>query len=433
MTVTGTTQSSPWRHREFRVVWGGGLVNDIGDWLLMVALPLYVFTETSSGLTTALLFLVEMAPAAFLGTIAGSFVDRWDLRRALITTNLLQATALLPLLAVTPHRIWPAFVVAGTQSVLARVNNPATAALLPRLVPADQLMAANSAVAIGENLARLVGSPLGGIIVEVSGLRGVVLADGASFLVVALAISRVHADAGRAARESAKAVTVTGTEATEVDGVREGLRVIRRTPPLPTLVATMLLSQFAQGMFLVLFLAFVVRKLEGSGAEVGLLRGVQAVGGVLGGVLVARLARHARAGRLMGGGFLGMGVVSIAMWNAPALTTAIAVYAAFFIIAGLPAVALSVGITTSAQQFTPPRYLGQLIGTMQSGAAVGSALGTLVAGVLVDRVDITYLLDGQACIYLACGAIALLFVARVTFSGSDPGRPVGAHQRHAAP
>jgi predicted MFS family arabinose efflux permease len=420
---------SPWGNREFRLVWGGGLVNDIGDWLLMVALPLYVFTETSSGLATALLFLVEMAPAALLGTIAGSFVDRWDLRRTLITTNLLQATALLPLLAVTPHRIWPAFVVAGIQSVLARVNNPATSALLPRLVPADQLVAANSAIAVGQNLARLVGSPLGGIIVEVSGLRGVVLADGASFLVVALAISRVRADAGRAARGSA---AVTLAESSD-GGVREGLRVIRRTPPLPTLVATMVLSQFAQGMFLVLFLAFVVRKLEGSGAEVGLLRGVQAIGGVLGGLFVARVARDTQAGRLMAGGFAGMGVVSLAMWNTPVLTTAIAVYAAFFIVSGLPAVALSVGMTTAAQQSAPPRYLGQLVGTMQSGGAVGSALGTLAAGILVDRVDVTFLLDGQACIYLACGAIALLVVARVTFSDGDPGRPVGAHRRHIAP
>jgi MFS family permease len=419
MTVTtdavpGGQGSSLWRNREFRLVWGGGLINDIGDWLLMVALPLYVFTETNSGLKTALLFLVEMTPAAVLGTVAGSFVDRWDLRRTLIITNLFQAVALLPLLAVTPQRIWPAFVVAGVQSVLARVNNPANTALLPRLVPADQLVAANSAIAIGENLSRLVGSPLGGIIVEVSGLRGVVVADGVSFVVVALAVSRVRADAGRAARVPA-AVTEAAPSSR---GVRDGLRVIRNTPPLPTLVTTMTLAQFAQGMFLVLFLAFVVRKLGGSGAEVGLLRGVQAVGGVLGGFLVAHLARRAPAGRLMGGGFIGMGVVSLVMWNAPALTTAIAVYVAFFILSGLPAVALSVGTLTAAQQSTPTAYLGQLIGTIQAGGAIGSAIGTLVAGVLVDRIDVTYLLDGQACIYLVCGAIGLAVVAR-----SDAVRP----------
>jgi predicted MFS family arabinose efflux permease len=413
--VTATTEASPsehrdspWRNREFRLVWGGGLINDVGDWLLMVALPLYVFTETNSGLTTALLFLVELTPAALLGTVAGSLVDRWDLRRTLITTNLLQAVALLPLLAVTPQRIWPAFVVAGVQSVLTRVNNPANTALLPRLVRADQLVAANSAIAIGENLARLIGSPLGGIIVEVSGLRGVVVADGVSFVIVALAVSRVRADAGRAARTTVDVVATVPPPG----GVRDGLRVIRRTPPLPTLVATMTLSQFAQGMFLVLFLAFVVRKLGGSGAEVGLLRGVQAVGGVLGGLLVGHLARRARAGRLMGGGFIGMGVISLLMWNAPALTTTIAVYVAFFTLAGLPAVALSVGTLTAAQQSTPTPYLGQLIGTMQAGGAIGSALGTLTAGVLLDRIDVSYLLDGQACIYLVCGAIGLAVVAR---------------------
>ena len=101
----GVAASSPFRIRDFRRVWGGGLVNDIGDWLLMIALPVYVYVETSSGLTTALLFLVELLPAALLGSTAGRMVDRWDLRRTLVATNLLQAATLVPLLAVTPDRV----------------------------------------------------------------------------------------------------------------------------------------------------------------------------------------------------------------------------------------------------------------------------------------------------------------------------------------
>lgn len=406
MSASGMSGGSPWSNRDFRLVWGGGLVNDIGDWLLMVALPLYVFTETGSGTTTALLFLVELAPAVLLGTVAGSLVDRWDLRRTLVTTNLLQAAALTPLVAVTADRIWPAFVVAGTESVLARVNNPAKAALLPRLVAADQLGAANAANAISDNLARLVGSPLGGIVVELTGLRGVILADGASFLVVALATLLVRADAG------ARPVPTCESDAA-VAGVRQGMRVIRRTPPLTTLVVTMTLSQLAQGMFLVLFIVFVVRRLGGTGADVGLLRGVQAIGGVLGGLVVARVARRAAPGRLVGWGFAGMGVLNLTMWNAPELTTAIPLYVVFFVAAGLPAVACSVGTLTAAQRTTPPGYLGRLIGTMDAGAAIGSAAGTLLAGVLVDRFDVTYLLDAQACLYLLCGAIGFLVVDRV--------------------
>ena len=91
-----TEGPSPWRTRDFRLVWGGGFVNDMGDWLLLVALPVYVFIESGSGSATAILFVVELVAALVLGPIGGSLVDRWDLRRTLIATNLAQAVTLDP-------------------------------------------------------------------------------------------------------------------------------------------------------------------------------------------------------------------------------------------------------------------------------------------------------------------------------------------------
>ena len=78
--ATAGLVTGPWRRRDFRLIWGGGFVNDTGDWLLMVALPVYILTQTGSGVTTALLFIAQLAPAALLGPLAGNLVDRWDLR-----------------------------------------------------------------------------------------------------------------------------------------------------------------------------------------------------------------------------------------------------------------------------------------------------------------------------------------------------------------
>lgn len=414
-----TAPASPWRSGDFRLVWTGGLVNDVGDWVLMIALPFYVFAETGSGLTTGLLFVVELVPAAVLGAAAGRVVDGWDLRRTLVATNVLQAIALLPLLAVTPSRVWPAFVVGASESVLARFNNPAKAALLPRLVERDQLGVANAAVAVSDNLSRLAGAPLGGLIVDVAGLPGVVAVDGTSFLVVAAATWWVRADTSPFPADGPAGDDVAEPGPEAEPGERSGApapRVrppveLRRIRPLPTLLATMAGSQLAQGLFLVLVLAFVVQELGGDGAEVGLLRGIQAVGGVLGAVVVGRWARVARPGQLMGWGLLGMGVLSAVTWNAPTVTTAIPVYAALFVMAGPAAVAGNVGIVTATQVFTPPRHLGRMIGSMDAAAALGAALGTVAAGVLVDHVDVRLLLDGQAGVYVLCGVAALLLVA----------------------
>lgn len=152
---SGASSVSPWRTRDFRLVWTGGFVNDIGDWLLLVALPVYVFTKSGSGTATAILFVVELAAALILGPIGGSLVDRWDLRRTLIATNMAQAVTLLPLLAVTADRIWPAYIVVGAQAMLMQINNPASAAMVPRVVKSDQLTVANAANSTSQSLARL--------------------------------------------------------------------------------------------------------------------------------------------------------------------------------------------------------------------------------------------------------------------------------------
>ena len=194
---------SPWRSRDFRLVWSGGFVNNVGDWLLLVALPVYVFIESGSGSATAILFVVELVAALVLGPIGGSLVDRWDLRRTMIATNIAQAVTLAPLLAVTGDRIWPAYLVVGAQAMLTQINNPASMALLPRVVSPGQLTVANAANSTSMSLARLIGSPLGGLAVGLGGIEAVVVIDSISFLVVALAVGlrarrhRAHHDRRR--------------------------------------------------------------------------------------------------------------------------------------------------------------------------------------------------------------------------------------------
>jgi predicted MFS family arabinose efflux permease len=415
--------TGPWRRRDFRLIWGGGLVNDAGDWLLMVALPVYVLTETGSGIATALLFIAQLLPAVALGTFAGNLVDRWDLRRTVVATNVLQAVALLPLLAVTGDRTWPAFVVTVVQGALTRFNNPANAALLVRVVDDAELPAANAARATGESLARLVGSPLGGILVAVGGLPAVVVVDGLSFLVVAAATAFIRSDAG-----PARAASSPDDGAAEVSAIstRRGLGVLRRTDHVPALFATTTVSQVAQGMFVVLFLAFVVQRLGGDGSDVGIIRGMQAVGGILGGVLIARLAIGPAPATLIGLGFGGMAICGFVMWNLPALTTATPVYAVVMALAGPAAVACSVGMVTALQRMAPPAFLGLCVGTMDTGGAVGQAFGAVVAGVLLDRVSLSALLNGQSAIYAAVALYGWSSLRRrtapdgVVFASSTP-------------
>ena len=396
--------ASVWRGRDFRLAWAGGLVNDTGDWVLMVGLPVYVFTETGSGTSTAIVVLCELVVAALFGALGGSLVDRWNLRLCLIATNLAQAAMLLPLLAVRPDRVWPAYVAVVGQALLTQLNNPANVALIPRVVSREQLTSANAALAASTSLARLVGAPLGGLLVAVSGLRAVVLVDLVSFLAVALAITFVRADTDPVAHADG--------EADDPHPIRTGLKEINRRPVLRGVVAIGGISQIAQGGFVVLFVVFVVERLGRDGTEVGIIRGTMALGAVLGAALIARVANRVDPLRLIVAGFIGMGLVSLVFWNAPHLSEALWLYILLFALSGFPGSALSVGIITTVQTRSPPAVLGRVVGVMRAVESIGQAGASILTGVLVDAVPLTTLLDAQSLVYILCGLLALGLVRR---------------------
>ncbi len=396
---------SVWHQRDFRLAWGAGLINDAGDWVLMVALPVYVFTETGSGTATALLFVCQVAIAALLGPLGGSIVDRLDLRRCLIATNLLQAVTLLPLLAVTPDRVWPAYPVVLVQAVLTQVNNPANMALLPRLVNSDQLTAANAALGASNSLARLVGAPVGGLLVAVGGLGPVVAIDAASFVAVSIGVAFIRSD-------TRPLGSGEHADAPGAGGVREGLAEIAKRPVLRGVLTIAGLAQIAQGGFVVLFVVFVVERLGRDGTDVGLIRGTMAIGAVLGAFLITRAASHVHPVTLFGVGFVGMGAVSLLFWNAPYVTEALWVYIALFALSGIPGSALNVGLMTTLQTASPPGVLGRVGGVWLAADALGTGAGSILTGLLVDTAPLEVLLDAQAIVYLVCGGLALRLGAR---------------------
>src|SRR5690349_20630066 len=132
------------RQRNFGCIWLGGLISLIGDWMLLTALPVYVYQSTGSTLATGAMLAARVIPRVLLGSVAGVFVDRWDRRRTLIVANLLLALGLLPLLLVTSgENLWLVYVVAFVQSAMGQFVPPALGALLPHLVQECELLRAN--------------------------------------------------------------------------------------------------------------------------------------------------------------------------------------------------------------------------------------------------------------------------------------------------
>ena len=155
-----------------------------------------------------------------------------------------------------------------------------------------------------------------------------------------------------------------------------------------------------------LFVVFVVDRLGRDGTDVGIIRGTMAIGAVLGAALIARLAdprRSAAADRRRlhrdGAG------VAWCSGTRPLVTDALWVYILLFALSGIPGSALSVGIVTTVQTHSPPAVLGRVVGVMRSVESIGQAGASILAGVLVDTVSLTALLDAQAIVYIVCGVL----------------------------
>ena len=185
-----------WRNRNFVAALIGGTVNDVGDWMLEIAVPVYVYMQTGSGAATAAVYIIDLVVGVVLGPYGGSLADRWNLRSTLIGTNLLQIAALMPLFAVNERSD-----LAGVR----RRRRPGDA-LRRSTIPPRSRCTHGSSDPISWfrptptrrqefSIARLVGSPLGGIIVATGGLKAIALVDAATFLVGAGSAVLIENDA----------------------------------------------------------------------------------------------------------------------------------------------------------------------------------------------------------------------------------------------
>jgi MFS family permease len=395
--------AAPWRdNAAYRRLWAAVSVSEMGDWLLFIALPLYVLGASGSALDTSTVFLAELIPAVVVGTVCGPLIDRWNPARLLAVLTGLQTLVVLPLLLVGPGTVWIVFPVAAAQAAFTSLTTPAQQAMVPLLVKPHQTTVANAMVQTASNAARLIGSPLGGVLLPAIGLHGLVIADGATFLISAALLARRQGVPNRS--QSTHPPEGNG----RLTAITEGWNATRASTTLLAGLAISFIAAIAQGLFLVLFVLFVLRSLHAGDQLVGLLRGVQAIGGVIGGLLIGTCAKQARAGLQAVWGLAAFALISALCWNSPAFTTAAWWYVALFIAVGIPATALSTGLITGTQQASPPGLRGRVLSLMTVAQALGQATGILAAGVLSAITPLTILLNAQAGCYLACALIATI-------------------------
>lgn len=392
--------AAPLRQRNFALLWFAGLISVSGDWMLRIALPFFVLEMTGSIVAISGVVMASVLPTLLFGLVAGVFVDRWDRRRVMIVASLLQGALILPLALVdSPGRLWIVYAVAFVQSTLVQFFSPAESALLPKVVPPEQLIAANSLNALNNNIGRLVGPALGGFGAAFLGMGGVAVFDAVTFFLAALLVYLVRG-------------TYRPERGTERAGLRfeltDGLRTITHSRLVGGLVLVFSIGAIGEGVMGSLFAPFVTGPLRGGADELGLLMSAQAVGGIAGGFLGARYAGRFNPIRLMVVSMVLFGAIDVVIFNYPRLSSAIGPELVMFVLVGVPAVVGNAAAMTILQTEVPNARIGRVFSVVLVLDALARLLGAGIASTFVERFGVINVLTIQGLGYVVAG---LLFAA----------------------
>ncbi|QBD74976.1 MFS transporter [Ktedonosporobacter rubrisoli] len=401
------------RQRNFGLLWFGGLLSLIGDWLLMIGLPVYVYTLTGSALSTSMMLITGFVPNLLLGSFAGVLVDRWDRRKTMIISNALLAVTLLPLLAVhSQAELWILYIVQFCSGVFSQFVYPAEQALIPLLAGEEQLVAANSLRSISQNFSRLFGSALGGLLIVSLGLNGVVLLDALSFLSVCVMLALMRLPAHLQPREDLAGVAVV--EQKLLGAWVEGLRLILRLRPLIIIFAMRALQCIGEGVFGVLLVVFVEKVLHYGAAVYGSLGSMQGIGSLLGGLFIGWIGKRVPSARLLGVCAFLFGLIDLLIINVPLFVPNLFLLWALFIVVGIPSLGMIVGMSSMLQELVDDSLRGRIFGAFQSVEALMVLIGMGLAGAFGDRLGAPLMLNIQGSVYALSGLFVLLTLAGTT-------------------
>ncbi len=369
----------------FSAFWLAGTISLFGDRLHQIALGVMVLAVTGSAMQTGLVFLAATLPNLVLGPIAGTFVDRWDQKRVMVATDLLRAALVLTLPFLAEVHIWliyPAVFIITTISLFFR---PAKAAIVPRIVPREDLTPANGAMWTGETIADIAGYPLAGVFVALVGTN-LALAfwiDSATYIVSAVLLAGlVIPPVARSA-----ATHVSGAMAAFVAELRDGWRFLRGEAALFQNTIVSVMAQLSIGATLALMVVYAQRSLDGDvipyPENYAIIEAAIGVGNLIGGFVVGAIGARLHKGWLVITGFAVMGLATIVLGltsNELLAVVAAVVIGVFNLVYVIPS-------QTLFAERTPAGMMGRVV-AIRSSIVMGALSGAMaVSAGLADRVD----------------------------------------------
>jgi predicted MFS family arabinose efflux permease len=388
------------RHRDFRLLWIGLVISAVGTWMQIVARSLLVLKIMhGSALALSTVSLVQALSFFVFSLIGGSVADRIDKRRLVFFTQSTSATLAVALGILTISgtiQFWMILLVTFLDGIILSFDQPARGALIPSLVPREDLMNAISLQSMVHNAASMLGPALAGVALGWVGYAGIFFLNAASFLgvLIALYMMRVPRYGGGPDRQPL------------IAAIQAGLRTVRSDAVLPWV-----LSGYASLLFLgpspaLILPVFAVAVLHLDPEHLGLLFSSSGLGTILGALILASIGDTPRNGYLYFSGVLfwvsALTVFALSGWLWLSMLA--------LVLFGVGQIFAGTTTTTLLQTRVPEQMRGRVM-SLNTLLIMGvRPLGDFPAGALISAVGAPETVLLSAC--LVGGYSALLFLTR---------------------
>jgi MFS family permease len=365
------------RHRDFALILSGAALSNIGTWMEVLALGVYVTKVTGRAEWTGGIAALTFLPAIVLSPFGGALADRFDRRRyvALGTALEFLLAGTLATLAFTGNlTVGAVAAVSFLNGCVTSLFLPAFTALIASVVPKEDLHSALSLDSAQYNVGRICGPALGAAVVSLAGVEWALLVNALSFLAVLVALAFVRG--------------VTPAEAPRSEslwaGIAQGVKVAREEPGITLALLGTLAVAFCIAPFTALAPVMAIRVLNLDAGATSLLVGAQGTGSLLAALAAGSLADRFGRGRLLEWCLLLIGLMAAAYWLSPSLPFAVVA------VLGLGSLYMltNTGLATLCQSRVPGELRARIASLSGMLLYAGFTAGVWLQGALADRLGV---------------------------------------------
>ena len=373
-------------NRNFRQLWLGQVVSQMGDWFDTIALYTIILTLTGSGRHIGLLMVARFVPSFVFGSLSGVVADRFNRRTIMIVSDLLRAVVVLGFLLVRrADQIWIIYFLTVLQLAFSTFFEPAKTAAIPSIVADRELVSANAISSVTWSAMLTLGAAIGGVVTGLFGTDVAFILDALSFLLSAALIASVRIPK-RPPREKRK---LTVSRALGITETIEGARYVKRRPR----VLALLLVKPAWGMGggILTLLAVFGEKIfpvgHSAATGIGVLFAARGIGTAVGPIVARRISGEGkkRMQFSIGIAFLIGGVFYMAFGAATSFIVALIVLG----IAHTGGSILWVFSTVLLQRGVEDNFRGRVFAAELALLTLTMAVSNYTTGVLLDPVGLS--------------------------------------------